>query len=146
MSRENVRAIVREAREMTTRDTWDEPDMRLVKDHRAPAPSLEDDALPTGWEGWIAAEAEALAAPRDYLAAGLIGAASAWIGNARRIMATADWNEPAHLWVAVIGAPSTGKTPALHPFIGASRVLERDAEPAWREDVATYERDAEAAR
>jgi hypothetical protein len=33
-----------------------------------------------------------LRCPRDYIAAGLIGAASAWIGNARRVAATADWN------------------------------------------------------
>jgi hypothetical protein len=66
-------------------------------------------------------------------------------GNARRIAATADWIEPAHLWIALIGAPSAGKTPALQPMIAASRALERDAEPAWREALARYERDAEAA-
>jgi hypothetical protein len=126
--------------------SWPPPDMRLVEDDRAPAPALDDDALPAGWEGWIAAEAEARACPRDYVAAGLIGAASAWIGNARRVAATADWNnEPAHLWLTLIGAPSTGKTPALRPMIDASRELERDAEPAWRETLAQYERDAEAA-
>ena len=36
-------------------------------------------------------EAKARACPRDYVAAGLIAAASGWIGNARRIAATADW-------------------------------------------------------
>ena len=91
-------------------------------------------------------EAAARACPRDYVAAGLIAAASTWIGNARRIAATADWTEPAHLWIALIGAPSAGKTPALQPMIAASRALERDAEPAWHETLARYERDAEAAR
>ena len=146
MSRENVRAFVDEAPEMTPRDTWPKPDMRLVNDDRAPPPSLDNDALPAGWEAWITTEAAARACPRDYVAAGLIGAASAWIGNARRIRATADWTAPAHIWIALIGAPSTGKTPALQPMIEASRVLERDAEPAWRGELARYERDAEAAR
>jgi hypothetical protein len=98
-----------------------------------------------GWESWIAAEAEAHACPRDYVAAGLIGAASAWIGNARRIAATADWTEPPHLWFVLVGAPSTGKTPAARPMIEASSMLERDAEPAWHEALARHERDAEAA-
>lgn len=98
------------------------------------------------WEAWIAGQAKARACPRDYVAAGLIAAASTWIGNARRIAATADWIEPAHLWIALIGAPSAGKTPALQPMIAASRALERDAEPAWHERLARYERDAEAAR
>ena len=128
---------------MKTHDTWPAPDMRLVSDDRAPPPALDDDALPAGWEAWIAAEAEARACPRDYVAAGLIGAASAWIGNARRIAATNDWIEPAHLWFALVGAPSTGKTPALRPMIDVSRKLERAAEPAWCKALAIYERDAE---
>ncbi len=127
-------------------DTWPEPDMRLVTDDRMPVPALDDDALPAGWESWITAEAAARGCPRDYIAAGLIGVASAWIGNARRVAATADWNEPAHLWLALIGAPSTGKTPALRPMTDASRALERDLEPQWRETLAQYERDAEAAK
>ena len=118
---------------MTTRDTWPAPDMRLINDDRPPAPALDDDALPAGWEAWITAEAEARACPRDYVAAGLIGGASGWIGNARRIAPTADWIEPAHLWFALIGAPSTGKTPAIEPMTEASGKLERDDEPAWRD-------------
>jgi hypothetical protein len=142
---ENVRAMIATAPEVSARDTWPEPDMRLLDDDRAPAPTLDDDALPAGWANWTTTEAAALACPRDYIAAGLIGAASAWVGNARRIAATADWTEPAHLWFAFIGAPSAGKTPALRPMIEVSRTLERDAEPAWREALARHERDAEAA-
>jgi putative DNA primase/helicase len=125
---------------------WLKPDMRLVEDDRVPAPTLDNDALPAGWENWVSAQADALACSRDYIAAGLIGAASALIGNARRITATADWIEPPHLWFALIGTPSAGKTPALRPMIEASRVIEREAEPAWREALAQHERDAEAAR
>ena len=126
-------------------DTWPEPDMRLIGDGRVPPPALEDDALPAGWGAWITAEATARACPRDYVAAGLIAAASAWIGNARRIAATADWIEPPHLWFALIGPPSTGKTPALRPMKDVSRKLERDAELKWQEGLARYERDAEVA-
>src|SRR5271163_1111161 len=49
---------------MTERDVWPEPDMRLVDDDRVPAPILDNDALPSGWEAWIAAEA---APPRGQL-------------------------------------------------------------------------------
>src|SRR5262249_4562542 len=121
---------------------WPEPDLRLVEDDRAPAPVLDNDALPAAWENWISAEADARGCPRDYIAAALMGAASAWIGNARRIAATANWIEPAHLWFALIGSPSAGKSPALRPTIEASRAIERDGEPAWREALAQYERDA----
>jgi Protein of unknown function (DUF3987) len=141
-----VRALLADAPEITPRDTWPEPDMRLISDDRVPAPSLDVDTLPEGWEEWISFEATARSVPPDYVAAGLIGAASAWIGNSRRISATPTWSEPAHLWFALIGAPSTGKTPAPQPVIETSHVLERDAEPAWRKSLATYEHEAEAAR
>jgi hypothetical protein len=58
-------------------------------------------ALPAGWEDWILSEAAARACPPDYVAGALIGAASGWTGNSRRIAATADWIEPAHLWFVV---------------------------------------------
>jgi hypothetical protein len=144
--RDALRSIVAAARDVPARDTWPEPDVRLIEDDRAPAPMLSDDALPAGWEAWVTAEAAARACPRDYIVAGLIGAASAWIGNARRVAATADWMEPAHLWFALIGAPSTGKTPALRPMIEASCALERDAEPVWRDALARHQLDTEAAR
>jgi hypothetical protein len=141
-----VRSVVGDAPEATTREVWPEPDMSLVSRSRLPAPELDDDALPAGLGEYITAEATARACPRDYIAAGLISAASAWIGNARRAAATADWNEPAHLWFALVGSPSTGKTPALRPMIEASRKLERDAEPEWCSALAKYELDAEVAR
>ena len=77
------------APEVTDRDTWPEPDMRLVEDDRLPAPALDDDALPAGWSAWISAEAAARGCPRDYVAAGLNAGASVWIGNARHVGATA---------------------------------------------------------
>lgn len=141
-----LRAIVEAAPEMTDRDTWPEPDMRLVDDDRPPAPALDDDALPVGWSGWIAAEAAARGCPHDYVAAGLIAAASAWAGNARHTAATATWSEPPHLWLALIGPPSSGKTPAPRPIVEACRTVERDAEPAWQAAMAEYAVLAEAAR
>jgi Protein of unknown function (DUF3987) len=141
-----VRIIVDNSKELAHPDVWPEPDRRLITDDLPSASSLNEDALPAGWEAWINAEAEARAGPRDYVAAGLIGAASAWIGNSRRIAATEDWNEPAQLWFAEIGAPSTSKTPTLRPMIEATRLLEREAEPEWRKALSTHERDSEVAK
>ena len=140
-----VRGIIATAREVTERDTWPEPDLRLVEDDRIPAPILEGDALPALWAEWIAAEAEARGCPRDYVAAALIGSASAWIGNARHAEATPTWREPPQLWFALIGAPSTGKTPALAPFVAVSRAIEREAEPAWKAASTEQAARAEAA-
>lgn len=128
-----------------TDEQWPEPDKRLVQDDRAIAPKLDDDALPAGWEGWIEKEAKARGCPRDYLAAAIIGAASSWIGNSRHLAVNETWSEPPHLWLALIGAPSTGKTPALRPIIEACRAIERDAEPEWQAAMAEHARLAETA-
>jgi hypothetical protein len=141
-----LRRIIATAPEMAVRDTWPEPDMRLVEDDRAAAPILEDDALPAGWGAWIADEAAARGCPHDYIAAGLIAAASGLIGNARHVAATATWIEPPHLWFALIGAPSTGKSPALRPIADTMRAIEREAEPTWREAYAQYAALVEGAR
>jgi hypothetical protein len=125
---------------------WPEPDMRLVEDDRPPGPALDDDAMPAGWGDWITAEAAARGCPRDYVAAGLTAGASAWIGNARHVAATTTWSEPPHLWLTLIGWPSTGKTPAPRPIIKAARYLERDAEPAWQAACAEHATLAEGAR
>src|SRR5689334_18136487 len=128
-----VRRIVAGATPVTAHDSWPEPDMRLVEDDCVPAPALDDDALPASWVEWVTPEAAARGCPRDYVAAGLITTASALIGNARRVAATDTWIEPSHLWMALAGAPSTGKSPALSPFTDLTRALELEAEPAWRE-------------
>lgn len=133
-----LRRIVSLAPVVSDRDTWPDPDIRLVEDDRASTPALDDDALPTGWGAWITAEAAARGCPRDYVAAALIAAASAWARNARHVAATATWSEPPHLWLALIGPPSTGKSPALRPFVEASRAIERDCEPAWQAASAEH--------
>jgi hypothetical protein len=93
--------------------------MRLVEDDRAAAPALDDDALPAGWGEWISAEAAARGCPRDYVAAGLIVAASAWIGNSRHVAVTATWSEPPHLWLAAIDLAEG--THAIEQHNGAMR-------------------------
>jgi hypothetical protein len=141
-----IHRLADEAPEKTEADTWPDPDLQLIEDDRVPPPALEDTALPAGWADWIAAQAAATACPRDYVAADLLGAASAWIGNVRHAAVTADWREHPHLWIASVGMPSTGKSPALRPILKETRQLERDAEPAWKEACAQHATLAEGAR
>jgi Protein of unknown function (DUF3987) len=142
----DIGLAVRRATRQAPPPPWPVPDMRLVEDDRAPVPILDDDALPAGWAGWIADEAEARGCPRDYIAGGLLPVASAWLGNARHVAATPTWIEQPHLWVAEIGAPSTGKTPAQRPIVETTRAIEREAEPAWRAARAQHAALVEGAR
>jgi len=117
---------------------WPEPDLSLVDADQAIPPAFNPAFLPSPWSEWVFEQAEAVGCPVDYVAAALLSSASAWIGNSRRVAATADWVEPPHLWFALIGMPSTGKTPAQRPFIDACKLLEMDDRPAWQEQMSKH--------
>lgn len=124
-------------------DPWPEPDMSLVDADQAVPPAFDPDILPQPWSRWVVEQANAVGCPVDYVAAALMVSASAWIGNSRRIAATPDWIEPPHLWVAEIGMPSTGKTPAQRPFIDACKALEMEERPAWQERMDEHTQQAD---
>jgi hypothetical protein len=109
------------------------------------------------WAGWIEHTADAAAAPVDYVAAPLISASSALIGNSRWAQATEYWREPPHLWTATVGDSGDGKSPGsdslnrdILPVIEAGMAadfpeqhaewmtahqMDEAAEAAWKEDV-----------
>src|ERR1043165_207227 len=88
---------------------WPEPDMSVLRPDRPRAPPLS--AFGPAWAEWTAAGADAAACPPDYVAAPLLAAASALIGNARWAQATPGWAEPPHLWLGVVGDSGSGKSP-----------------------------------
>src|SRR5438067_1378485 len=90
---------------------WPEPDMSVLRPDRLPPPSLPLSVFGPAWGEWIASAAEAAACPPDYVAAPLLAAASALIGNARWAQATPGWAEPPHLWIGVVGDSGSGKSP-----------------------------------
>jgi hypothetical protein len=91
--------------------SWDEPDMGVLRMHRRPPPLLPIEVYGSAWGSWIKEAAEAAACPPDYVAAPLLAAVSALIGNARWAQATPGWFEPPHLWIGVVGDSGNGKSP-----------------------------------
>ncbi|MGE0109154.1 MAG: DUF3987 domain-containing protein [Bdellovibrionales bacterium] len=122
---------------------WPDPDMSLVQADDTQPPAFDFDSLPSVWGTWCQETAEAYGCPVDYVAANLFVAASAWLGNARRISPSSDWMEPPHLWIACVGKPSEGKTPSQKPFTEVSKLLEREAEPEIKQLRAEYEKNLE---
>jgi hypothetical protein len=124
---------------------WPEPDMHLIEDDRLPPPPFDCNALPPALVDWVKKTAMDCGAPADYIAATLLSVASAVIGNARRVSPWGGWVEQPHLWVALIGQPSTNKTVALAPFKTACKAIEKDAEPAHNEALKRYAEKKQAA-
>jgi hypothetical protein len=89
---------------------WPYPDMSVLRPDRRRSPTLSLDIFGDRWSRWIDDAARSVAAPADYVVAPLLAAASVLIGHARWARAWPGWQEPPHLWCAVIGdrGKSTG--------------------------------------
>lgn len=105
--------------------TWGDPDLTLIADALGAAPPFPRHVLGPAL-AWCEAVARSANAPLDYGAAGLLTIAGALIGNAR-VAALDAWAEPPILWTALVGPPSSGKSPALDPLL----CLLSDFEAQW---------------
>ena len=97
-----------------------------------------------GWAGPRASSAvdHAWCAWDSYF---LLGVASAVISNTRRVSAWSPWVEQPFLWIASVGLPSSGKTPALDPFHHACSKLQHAMRPDYEAALVEYRRKAEVA-
>ncbi len=92
---------------------WPELDASLLEDRRAPVPPFPLHVLPQPWRDWVADTARSTGAPADYVAQAVLGAAAGLCGAGAAVQVTPGWAEPLVLWQALIGASSSGKSPAL---------------------------------
>jgi hypothetical protein len=92
---------------------WSAIDGDLLDEHRAPVPAFPIDLLPEPWPAWVTGAARAADAPADYVAQAVLAAAAGVSGTRVQVRLSTSWIEPLRLWLAVVGAPSTGKSPAL---------------------------------
>ncbi|HEX2887842.1 DUF3987 domain-containing protein [Vineibacter terrae] len=92
---------------------WPAPDLSLLEDRQSALPAFPLDRLPPAWRRWTAHAAHGASAPVDHVALSLLTGAAGLIGAARRIAPSPSWSESCVLWTALIGPPSSGKTPAL---------------------------------
>lgn len=99
---------------------WPELDRRFLQSEcRSAPPPFPLDVIPEAWRPWIEGHAQASTCI-DYIAQALLAAVSAVCGSRMVVDVTAQWREPLVLWQALVGGPSTGKTPAM---VAARRLL-----------------------
>jgi len=96
---------------------WPDIDRSLLEEVRPPPVPFPLEVLPDTWRAWIEASAQAFT-PVDYLAQGVLGAVAAVCGGGIVARVTASWGEPLLLWQALVGGPSSGKSPAIEAARG----------------------------
>lgn len=76
--------------------------------------------------------------PSEYYAAGILAAFSGAIGNSVKIEYKRGYTEPALLYMALVGSPGLGKTPALNKAINPLINKEIEYRDAYKEAKATF--------
>jgi len=79
-------------------------------------------------ERFIVEGATAMGVPVEFIAMPVLGFAAGLIGNLRVLQVKRSWSEPAILWTAVVGAPGSGKSPALSY---AQQLVDALQQSAW---------------
>lgn len=102
-----------------------EPDWGLLERASPSAPAFPS-ALLGAAQGYVLDASAGSGAPPDYVAAMLLAAISALLGKRYAVQANSDWCEPLVIWSAMVGPPSSGKTPASKPVRQALFEIQRD--------------------
>ena len=105
---------------------WGKPDLSILTSGPTDRPVFPVALLGEFWGPFAIALAKSKNAPVDYVGASLITVAAALMGNSRVAVGPA-WREPSVIWTALVGSSSSGKSPALDPFIEMVVQLESEA-------------------
>lgn len=104
---------------------WPAPDKEVVSTRRGITPTMPGDLFGACWP-LIQELAEGAGAPVDYVGMSLLTVAASLIGGKRRVrpFSTSNWAEPCILWTALVGDPSSNKSPAIDAATGPLRQME----------------------
>jgi hypothetical protein len=118
---------------------WPAIDGDLLDERRAPVPAFPLELLAQPWRDWVSAAARSADVPVDYVAQSLLATVAGVSSRRVLVLFASGWLEPLQLWLAAVGAPSTGKSPALRLARRLLNALEREPieglDPAPREIV-----------
>ena len=126
---------------------WPAPDMAILSAGRSSPPPMPAGLFRDLWPLMVDL-ADGAGAPVDYVAMSLIGVAASLVGGKRRVkpFAPSNWEEPCILWIAVVGDPSSNKSPALDVVTGPLRDIEADYAERHRSVRRDFETVAERAK
>jgi hypothetical protein len=96
------------------------------------------DVLPLPARALVEAAATAISCPVDFPALGILAAASGIIGRSACLLVKPGYFASASLYVALVGSPSTGKSPALHAALAPVRSIAEALDDQWQPEMAQW--------
>jgi hypothetical protein len=118
-----------------SQDAWPETDPSLLEEGRPALPAFPLASLPPWWRAWVSETAHGTAAPVDYVVQALLASVAGVCGTGVVARITESWSEPLILWQALVGGPSSGKTPALDALRRPLAAVEKTTAPEKRGPV-----------
>lgn len=122
---------------------WLSPDWSVIRDAAVSAPPFPS-ALFGNAADYIRSAAKGAGAPVDYVAAMLIAAVGATLCKKCRVHISDDWIVPLVIWCAIVGPPSSGKTPATKPIRRALYAMQARWAEAHKDRIEAEIAEAEA--
>ena len=109
---------------------WPAVDPGLLEEGRPKLPAFPLTVFPGQWREWVKDAAHWAGSSEDYIAQALLASVAGLCGQGVSARITEAWSEPVILWQALVGGPSSGKTPALEwlrrPLGTVERVMARE--------------------
>lgn len=118
------------------------PDPKPVEFGLPNVPAFELDLLPGAFNAFVQDAAERMQCPADFIAASLVVASAAALGNRVVIAPKArdtGWLVPVTLWGAIVARPGMMKTPAISMSLRPLRVLEQEMQEDHKLRLRGYE-------
>ncbi|MGF1629145.1 MAG: DUF3987 domain-containing protein [Kiloniellaceae bacterium] len=121
------------------------PDMTVLDGGRRPAPPIPLEMFGPFWSEWIVQQADCLSVPPDFVAYPFLASAASLIGNTRRAFAWGKWYEPPIIWAAIVGNPSSRKSPAVDVSRDLLSVIEAGLAEGFSETLRQWETEKQTA-
>ena len=127
------------------RSPWPAP--RPLPDALPPVPAFEPELLPEAIQSYVLDVSQRMQSPPDYAAVVAVCALSAMLGRKALIRPKQhdDWTVTPTAWGALIGGPSTMKSPNLAEMLKPVHAIEAGAAVEWGERIKLHKAEAEAA-
>ena len=111
-----------------------------------PAAPFPVDCIPEPGRTLIQDIAESVNVDASFPATAYLAVCAGLIGASRKVQVKRGWYEPAILWAAIIGRPSSGKTPAVDAVMAPLKPIEKGKIELFDSELKTYQAEKESCK
>ena len=97
------------------------------------------DCIPEPGQTFIRDIAESVNVDMSFPATAFLAVCAGLIGASRTVQIKRGWYEPSIIWVAIIGRPSSGKTPAIDAIMTPLKPIEKHMIEMFESELKVYE-------